>query len=77
MDQVSAAMREELRATVHSWVEQMIALEVLKPYSSHVIRSLVMGTYSRVVRESLDGNLKLNDKMLVEIEELTWSAISL
>lgn len=76
IDKRSIKIRDILRDEIKVWVEVMQDKQIIKPIPSEIVRAIVLGPIVRMVRESIDGNIKIKKKYFKILEEITWQAIS-
>ncbi len=77
LDNQNRLDRDRLREGLVLWIKKHQAAGVLKAGSSDLVRSLAFGSFMRLIRESIDGNITLTRSMLAELQELVWGAIAL
>jgi AcrR family transcriptional regulator len=76
LDASSRMARQLLRDKVHAWVERLQGAGVLKEKPPVLLRAAVMGSFTRLVRESLDDGPRVTPKLLEEMEELAWETVA-
>lgn len=76
LDEGNRKARKDFRMGVIDWIQRMQAAGKVRKMSPDVARALVIGSFARLVREHLNGNVVVTPALLAEAEEQCWRAIA-
>ena len=72
----SVKVRKSFRNDIKLWIEAMQKAGVFVDIPSELIRAAVIGPFVRMVREALDGNMKIKKKYFGLLEQMSWNAVA-
>lgn len=76
LDAANRKARKDFRMGVITWILRMQEAGAVRKMTPDVARALVIGSFARLVREYLNGNVVATPALLAEAEEQCWRAIA-
>jgi len=76
LDEHSRAVRRELTARLMRWTKQLQTQGIVKDLPVEILHAVVIGGLCRLVRDSQDGGPRITAKLLKQMEEFCWQAVS-
>jgi AcrR family transcriptional regulator len=76
IDKKTQGLKDELEDILNRWLGYWKRKKVLKSLPPLVMQSLILGALGRIIRNNQEGKCQVNKRMLNQIRDACWDAIT-